>query len=389
MAGEVTVSVSVADQAEVADVARRVMRDPAAELLEWTAAPLGHVGVIDTTGGLYRVAGRVRSDSAEVSWSCVLKVLSRSSLEECGDPASWCYWRREAAFYGSELATGLPEPLRVPRAYGVIDRADGVHVWMEHVAARDRRWGVEDFGRAARAAGLSAGAYLVGRPLPDEPWLTRGFLRSLLADGGFWATRMHPETGDAWRSPLVERFGARTRERVLQLWTDRDVLLSIMEQLPQVFGHGDLHPRNILLAPEGDEIVAVDWAFCGAFPLGNDLADLVYLAAWFCDVEIAELATLEQVAFAAYEDGLRAAGWDGDRRLVRLGFATAVALRLGACMPGWAVGRLGPKQARSSELLYGRPVDAVLAAWIALEDCCLDLAEEARALAVELGLARP
>ena len=52
---------TVADQAEVADVARRVMRDPAAELLEWTAAPLGHVGVIDTTGGLYRVAGRVRS----------------------------------------------------------------------------------------------------------------------------------------------------------------------------------------------------------------------------------------------------------------------------------------------------------------------------------------
>ena len=112
------------------------------------------------------------------------------------------------------------------------------------------------------------------------------------------------------------------------------------------------------------------------------------MAAWFCDLEISELATVEQVAFAAYEAGLRTAGWDGDLRLVRLGFATAVALRMGACMPGWAEEMLGPEQARSSELLYGRPVDAVLAAWIALEDVCLDLADEARVLAPQLGLAQ-
>jgi hypothetical protein len=136
-------------------------------------------------------------------------------------------------------------------------------------------------------------------------------------------------------------------------------------------------------------VVALDWAFCGPFSIGTDLADLVYEAAWFCDVEITELAAVEQVAFAAYEDGLRTAGWEGDQRLPRLGFATAVALRMGACIPGWAVGMLGPKQAHSSELLYGRPVDAVLAAWIALEDVCLDIADEARELAHQLGLAQP
>jgi Phosphotransferase enzyme family len=224
--------------------------------------------------------------------------------------------------------------------------------------------------------------------LPSEPWLVRGFLRSLLADGGFWATRMHSETGDAWRSPLAASFGQRTRERVVQVWADRDALLSVMDGLPHVFGHGDLHPRNILLAAGADDVVALDWAFCGPFPLRTDLADLVYGAAWFCDVEIAELATVERAAFAAYEDGLRMAGWDGDARLTRLGFATAVALRLGACMPGWAVEMLGPEHARSSERLYGRTVDAVLAAWIALEDVCLDLADEARVLARKLGFAR-
>ena len=58
-------------------------------------------------------------------------------------------------------------------------------------------------------------------------------------------------------------------------------------------------------------------------------------------------------------------------------------------MPGWAEGMLGPEDARSSERLYGRPVEAVLAAWIVLADACLDLADEARALAVQLGLAQP
>ena len=381
--------VTPADDAEVADVARRVTRDPAAELVVWSAVPIAHVGIIDTTGGLHRVIGCVRSEGREVEWSCVLKVLTRPPLTECLDPASWCYWRREARFYGSALATTLPAPLRAPRAYEVVDRDQEAHVWMEGIAAPSGRWGLDDFRRAARAAGLSAGEFAAGRPLPDSPWLTRGFLRSLLADGGFWARRMDPERGDAWRSPFADSFGARTRERVLRLWADRDALLSSMDRLPQVFGHGDLHPRNILLPAGVKEVVALDWAFCGAFPLGTDLADLVGLAAWFCDIEIADLAAVEQAAFAAYEDGLLAAGWDGDPRLARLGYATAVALRLGACMPGWAAGMLGPERARSSEVLYGRPADAILAAWITLEDIFLDLADEAREVAAQLGLAGP
>ena len=379
----------MADDAEVADVARRVTHDPAAELLDWTATPIAHVGIIDTTGGLHRVVGRARSEGAELEWSCVLKVLKRPPHDECLDPASWCYWRREAAFYASPLATGLPGPLRAPRPYGVVDRDDAAHAWIEHVPAASGRWRLEDFRRAARAAGLSAGAFLAGRPLPDEPWLARGFLRSLLADGGFWATTMVPQTGDTWRSPLAERFGARRRARVLRVWADRDALLASVERLPRVFGHGDLHPRNILLPVDVEEIVALDWAFCGPSPLGADLADLIAVAAWFCDVEIAELPAVEEVALAAYEAGLRTAGWAGDPRLVRLGYATAVALRLGACMPGWAAWMLGPERAHSSELLYGRPTEAILDAWIELEDVCLDLADEAPVLAAELGLSRP
>ena len=109
---------TVADRAEVEGIGRRVTGDPAAELLEWSATPIAHVEIIDTTGGLFRVSGRVGCGGTEVAWSCVLKVLVRSSLEECVDTSSWCYWRREADFFASGLAAGLPGPMRAPRAYG-------------------------------------------------------------------------------------------------------------------------------------------------------------------------------------------------------------------------------------------------------------------------------
>ena len=383
------VPMPAADEPEVVAVARRVVLDAAAELLDWSATPIAHVGIIDTTGGLHRVAGRVRSDGVELEWSCVLKVLKRPPMNECLSPPSWCYWLREAAFYASTLPTNLPAPTRAPRAYSVIDGDDEAHIWMEYITVPSSRWRLEDFRRVAHAAGLSAGAFLTGRPVPDEPWLVRGFLRSLLADGGVWATRMAVESSETWRSPLAESFGAKTRERVLRVWADRDALLSILDALPKVFGHGDFHPRNLLLPPGVGEVVALDWAFCGPHPLGTDLADLIGVAAWFCDIEMADFPAIEQAGFTAYVEGLRAAGWDGDARLVRLGYATALALRLGACMPGWAVEMLEPDQAPSSEVLYGHSAETILATWIALEEVCLDLADEAGDLAAKLGLWQP
>ena len=58
-------------------------------------------------------------------------------------------------------------------------------------------------------------------------------------------------------------------------------------------------------------------------------------------------------------------------------------------MPGWAAEMLGPEQAPSSEQLYGRPTETILDHWIALADVCLDLADEARDLAAQIGLGQP
>jgi hypothetical protein len=161
MAGEATAP-KIA-RAELTDVAQRVTGDPAAALLDCALTPIGHVGIIDTTGGLHRVVGRVRSKRQEVTWRCVLKVLRRSD-EECLDPATWCYWRREAAFYGSELPRALPGPLRAPRPFAVRDWPERAHVWMEDVPGAAGAWELAEFRRAARAGGRERGCLPGERP---------------------------------------------------------------------------------------------------------------------------------------------------------------------------------------------------------------------------------
>jgi hypothetical protein len=53
----VTQATTLIDEAEAAGLARRVVGDPESELLASATAPIPHVGIIDTTGGLHRVTG--------------------------------------------------------------------------------------------------------------------------------------------------------------------------------------------------------------------------------------------------------------------------------------------------------------------------------------------
>lgn len=42
---------------EVVEVARRAVHDTAAEVLDWSATPIAHVGIIDTTSWAERASG--------------------------------------------------------------------------------------------------------------------------------------------------------------------------------------------------------------------------------------------------------------------------------------------------------------------------------------------
>jgi hypothetical protein len=387
---DLPVTLQTLDPAALADLVRQDQRSPAFEILDWTVQPLDHAKIIDTTGGLYRFSGYGRDGVATRPWALVLKIINRPK-EECQDLREWCYWKRELLAFQSGLLADLPGGLVAPRCYGMTERDDGGWLWLEHIVeSTGRRWSLEHYHQAAHQSGRFGGAFLSGTPLPVHPWLSAPFYRSVFADGGFWAAHMNPESLEsAWQSPLVRRaFDEPRRSRVLRLWAEKHEFFAAIDWLPQVLCHNDLHRRNLMLREGADgqgELVALDWAFCGPGAIGADIGGLVATSMYFFEIDPADAEALEATVFDAYLSGLREAGWSGDSRLARLGYASSVALWMGATLPGWAALLLGEGSRSATTAMFGRPAEGVLAGWVTLAEFSLERADEARSLMRELG----
>ena len=176
---------------------------------------------------------------------------------------------------------------------------------------------------------------------------------------------------------------------MLRIWAEKYRFWDVVDQLPQVLCHNDFHRRNLLWrrdANEQQELVALDWAFCGPGPLGADLGGLISASAYFFDVEPSALGELEETALDGYLAGLRDGGWSGDEHVVRLGYLLAAVLWTGATLPGWAARMLPEEAGVNVQTMYGRSADAVLAGWVTLTELMLERADEARDLIGKLGL---
>ena len=163
---------------------------------------------------------------------------------ELTDPAHPSYWHREA-----DLALGF-RPTRglvAPEVARVDEDATGYALWTGRVER-----GLVTALFAARALGRFA-----AEPLPPAPWWSRGLLRRRLAAAearGGWQTLARTPAGDLAQA----------------LWRSRDDVLARYDALPQAGSHGDAVPGN-LVAPSGDDVVAVDWGSAGLAPAGADL----------------------------------------------------------------------------------------------------------------------
>jgi hypothetical protein len=287
----------------------------------------------------------------------------------------------------------LPDGLDTPRCFGVREDEDGGWIWLEHIVeSTGRRWSHSHFHQAARQVGRFAGAYLTGRPLPVERWLSAPFFRSVFADGNWWATYMDPAAPyNAWQKPVVQQaFGEPLRSRVLKLWDDKRIFFDAFDQLPQVLCHNDLHRRNLMwrIGAQGEEeLVALDWAFCGPGAVGMDMGELIATSTYFFESDPAQVGELEATVLDGYLAGLRTAGWMGDARLVRLGYLSSAALWMGATLPGWAAYMLGGDFTCDVLAMYGRPAAEVLAGWVTLTEFLLERADEARWLMRTLCIA--
>jgi len=131
--------------------------------------------------------------------------------------------------------------------------------------------------------------------------------------------------------PLVQRLCPPTvAPRLLRLWDNRDLLLDVLDRLPQTLGHHDVWRPNAVLraqADGGEQLVLLDWGFTGTGALGHDPGHLAGSLIDAPDITLRHAQDLDHQVFDGYTAGLREAGWQGNTATVRLGYTAALAVR--------------------------------------------------------------
>ncbi len=332
--------------------------------------PLAHTVVATATAGLWRVRSGART--------AVVKLLAHDPAAEGNwrsgtHPDHWYYWRREADAYGSGLLAGLTGGLRAPEAYLVAERDDGsVALWLEDLAGPAApAWPLDRYELCARHVGRAQGAFAVGG-VPDEPWLSRGWLRRYLTqrDGD----RAMLDDGEVWHHPLLAGwFPDPVAPALRAMREDQDGYLGLLDALPRTVCHLDLHPAN-LFAAAGPATAAIDWAFVGRGAVGEDPGNLVPDAVLDFHVDPAHVDDLHDLVVAGYHAGLRDSGVDLALADVRIAVAAATAAKY-----AW----IGPALLRAvSEArphLNRRPLAEAVPAWGPAVHYLLARAAEARA----------
>lgn len=320
MASDQLQMLTAIDPARLTEIVRVALDNPSFQVGSWNVRHLSDLGGVNPEG-LFLFEGDGHDEREPRQWSIVLKTI-RANRPEPG-PDHLFHWRREYMAMQSGMLLSMPGPLTAPRCFGLEAQPDGAWLWMEHIVDRTpRRWGTVEYAFAANQLGRTTGAWLARRSMPDEPWLCR-------AHALVWA-EMFPPNQEQWANPFVRTaWPDSLRERVMALWTARARLGAALARLPQTFAHFDSQRRNLMIRPDPDgqdELVAVDWAWCGLGPVGADAAILLGNSLLLFEGDASTAPALDQAIFPAYLEGLRAADWTGDADTVRLAYSASIAL---------------------------------------------------------------
>lgn len=380
------------DEIMLRPIVQQLLDQPILGLIEWGWQPVqgGSAQAVGTGLGVYRFSGYARSQQDKLPWSVILKAYRLFKAAEGAvahgneQQTAWNYWKREALTYASGLLEPLPGELVAPRCYGVVEYPhDEVWLWLEDIREEGGdKWTLEQFGVAAYHLGQFNGAYLTGCPLPNEPWFTRGRVRTYLD----MCAPLIPELYTLIQNPFVSQWlTVDHTEHILRLWNDRQSYLDAFDRLPRTFCHHDAHRRNLFVRRNQHgrpQTVAIDWAITGTGAVGEEIAGLVTTSLRWLDADIKEATALDALVFQNYLAGLRHAGWDGDEALVRFGYTTAATYFN-------AVGGLvllpfvyNEQYHPLAEQVFGYPLAQILAQWADLQEFLLDLSDEMRDLLV-------
>jgi hypothetical protein len=282
----------------------------------WTSTALLHNPANAVTGEITRV----RSGD----WSAVVKVLSANNAGHVAHwhashaPSHWNYWRREQLVYQNGLPSLLAGGgLEAPRLLGSFQRSDvEIALWLEDLGdGAPGGWTIPRLARAAWSLGYGQGA-VAAHSTTSYPWLSRRFLReystSKPVDWSLISDRA------AWQQPLIRQcWPASLKDETERLFAERERWLDLRESLPRTLSHLDFWPNN-LIALDPQRTAALDWTFTGDGALGEDVGNLVPDSVFDHFLPASDLPELDDAVFTSYVDGLRAGGWRGDERIVRL-----------------------------------------------------------------------
>jgi hypothetical protein len=283
----------------------------------------------------------------------------------------------------------LPGRLFAARSYRVDEYPDeACWIWQEDIQdAVVASWQLDNYELVARHLGQFNGAYLVEQPIPVQPWLGTGWLRRIAEA----AEQFLPQIHTMLNHPLLRpAFPADADAQFSKLWGERERFLRTLDRLPQTFAHQDPVRRNLFLRRDADgayETVAIDWAFVGPAAIGMDIAVPFVINLAFMELDIAVARDFDNHLYQGYLDGLHDAGWDGDARQVRLGFAAAAACKnIEGLMLLSSNGLLtDPTRQSSMEEAFGHPIEKFIEQAGGISRYVFRLADEARRLMDELG----
>jgi hypothetical protein len=280
-----------------------------------------------TTAGRYWVRGEVQTTAGTAPFSFFVKHVqswSRSPLFAAIPPEfreqaeASVPWRTEPLVYRSDLAERLPPGLTLPRVVAVRDLDEkSAAVWLEEVPVVQRTWTAEQLAHAAFLLGRLAGSPRVlelagiggsefGRPV-------RSYLNGRLTHQVLPMLRSE----QTWQHPLVAgAFDADLRNRLLAAVDRLPGFLDEVEQVPIGAAHGDACTNNLLVRPDSEDLVMIDFGFWMAQPLGFDLGQLL-----LGDVQLGRTAAIdlprhETACATAYVEGLGAEGCQAESALV-------------------------------------------------------------------------
>jgi hypothetical protein len=312
--------------------------------------------------------------------SAILKLVGHAdgnyeNWQSGEDVAHWYYWRREVSAYESGWLASLRGGLRAPACRYIASRDDGsVGLWLEDLGGTPAvDWEIARYRTAARHLGQTQGMLLESGSLPDQPWLSRDWLRSYLSqrDGD----RALLDDGPAWQTPQIAAwFPSPPIDALRTLRGKQERFLEVLDAMPRTVCHLDFHPGNLFAAGD-DHTIAIDWAFIGIGALGEDAGNLVPDSVLDFHVDPVQLDELYEVVLEGYADGLRAAGWRGSTADLRRAMAASIAAKY-----GWIAPAMLRIVSEGRPTLNGRATDAALRWWAPTVRFVLERADEVRAL---------